>query len=122
MKFEGRELNPYIETVAPDDLVDGHVYFSVSYADEQMLLPTILSLVFVGKNLEPGDDGEYYFQDLDSYTAGVRYGDTSEEIPASFHTGDIVNSIQHYDQALNELLRCSIRRNDPKNQSHAALA
>jgi hypothetical protein len=44
------------------------------------------------------------------YAAGVRYATASEDAPATFHTGDIVKSIQLYDQALVELLRCSLRR------------
>ena len=111
MRFEGRDLKPYIETVERDQLVEGELYFSVTYVDDQMVMPILLSLVFVGRNLEPGDQDECYFQDLDSYAAGVRYATASEEEPATFHRGDIINSIQLYDRALDELLRCSLRRN-----------
>jgi hypothetical protein len=110
MRFEGRDLRPYIETVSRDGLVEGHLYFSVSYVDADLLMPILLSLVFIGRNLEPGDDDEHYFQDLDSYAAGVRYGKTSEDAPATIHHGDIINSVQLYDQALDELLKCSLRR------------
>jgi len=110
MRFEARELKTYIETVPPHQLVEGDVYVSVSYVDDELVHPMLLSLVFVGTNLEPGDQDKYYFQDLESYAAGVRYATASEEAPATFHTGDIINSIQLYDQALDELLRCSLRR------------
>jgi hypothetical protein len=112
MKFEARELKPYIETVGPENLLVGQVYFSVSFVDNDMLMPILLSLVFVGRNLDPEDNDKYYFQDLCSFSAGVRYETVTEEEPATFHTGDIINSIQHYDQALDELLRCSIRRSE----------
>ena len=110
MRFEARELKPYIETVQREHLLEGELYFSVSYVDDEMVKPILLSLVFIGRNLEPGDQDHYYFQDLESYAAGVRYATASEEAPATFHTGDIVKSIQLYDQALDELLRCSLRR------------
>jgi len=110
MRFEGRDLKPYIETIGREQLVEGELYFSVTYVDDELVKPTLLSLVFIGRNLAPGDEDKYYFQDLDSYAAGVRYATASQEQPATFHTGDIVNSIQVYEQALDELLRCSLRR------------
>ena len=117
MRIEGRDLKPYIETVAPEDLVEGQVYFSVSYVDDQMHMPILLSLVFVGKNLKPEDKDEFYFQDLRSYAAGVRYDTASPENPASLHTGDIVHSIQYYDQALDDLIRCSLRRKEAERKA-----
>lgn len=116
MIFEARELKPYIETVRPENLVEGEAYFSVSFVDDGMLKPILFSLVFVGKNLDPEDKEKdidnYYFQDLCSYSSGVRYGTLTVEEPATFHTGDIVNSIQHYEQALEVLLSCSVRRRE----------
>ena len=112
MRFAGRELKPYLETVPSEHLGKGQEYFSVSYVDDEMLQPTLLSLVFVGKNLRTEDKDEYYFQDLSSYASSVRYETASEQEMATFHTGDIVHSVQHFDQALDELLRCAIRRSD----------
>lgn len=116
MIFEARKLKPYIETVKPENLVEGEVYFSVSFVDDELLLPILFSLVFVGKNLDledkEKDTDNFYFQDLCSYSSGVRYDTVTEEEPATLHTGDIVNSIQHYEQALDVLLSCSIRRRE----------
>ena len=91
MRLEARELKTYLETVPREQLVEGDLYFSVSYVDDELLQPTLFSVVFVGKNLEPGDQDKYYFQDLDSYAAGVRHSTASEGAPATFHAGDIVN-------------------------------
>jgi len=110
MRFNGRDLKPYLETVEPDNLIEGQEYFSISYVDEERLLPIIDSLVYVGKNLETEDKNVYYFQDLVSYSAGIRYNSSYHGEQAEFHTGDIINSIQNYEQALNELLRCSLLR------------
>jgi len=37
-----------------EQLVEGEPYFSVIYVDDEMVKPTLLSLVFIGRNLEPG--------------------------------------------------------------------
>ena len=115
MRFEGRDLPPYLQTVDRDALVEGELYFSISYVDDRLTQPLFFSLVFIGRDLEPGDSGEYYFQDLESHVAGFRYGDAYDDsadgMPTpQFHHGDIVTSIQTYEQAIDELLRCALRR------------
>ncbi len=110
MKFESRELKPYMETVDPAELKIGEVYFTVSYVDDQLLLPIMLSLVYLGTDLQGEVSGVHYFQDLDSYTEGVRFGDEQSEGPGSIHFGDIVKGIQRFDQALAALMSCSLRR------------
>jgi hypothetical protein len=39
MRFEERELKSYAEPVTPNLLTEGEVYFSVQFADEDMLIP-----------------------------------------------------------------------------------
>lgn len=53
----------------------------------RLLIPLIETLVFIGRNLEPGDEGTVYFQDVESYREGVRYGSESENDWAKFETG-----------------------------------
>src|SRR5687767_12608228 len=53
MYFEGRELKPYGEFVKASDLVVGRVYFRVSYLDLDMMIPELVPLVFIGRNLVP---------------------------------------------------------------------
>jgi hypothetical protein len=77
--FDGRELKPYAEPVSSSELSEGTVYFAVNFVDEEMLIPTMETLVFVGRNLEPDDVGEVYFQDVASYREGVRYAWDSED-------------------------------------------
>ena len=73
MRFEERELQPYAEPVSAIELQEGSVYFAVTFVDEDMLIPIMATLVFVGRNLEPGDIRKVYFQDVHSYRAGIRY-------------------------------------------------
>ena len=73
MRFEARDLPPYVEHVAANDLRQGDVYFVVAFIDDEMLMPELRPVVFVGRNLESGETGTLYFQDLCSYRNGVRY-------------------------------------------------
>jgi hypothetical protein len=112
--FDGRELKPYAEPVLSNELQEGAVYFAVNYVDDEMLIPLMETLVFIGRNLEPGDVGTVYFQDVESYREGVRYGSDSENEWAKFETGseNELGHIFHYEQALDGLMHCSLRRKE----------
>ena len=111
MRFEARELKSYAEPVSADELAEGEVYFSVRYIDEEMLIPTVDTLVFIGRDLEPGDSGKLYFQDVDSYMQGVRFATASEDDGALVITESADKPwIFQFDRALDLLLKCSIRR------------
>ena len=114
MHFEGRELKPYAEPVSTTELKEGAVYFAVNYVDDDMLIPIVETLVFAGKDLEPEEVGVAYFQDVESYREGVRYGWDTNDGSATFYSGpeNELNHIFTYEHALDELLRCSIRRRD----------
>lgn len=110
--FDGRELEPSAEPVSLTELAEGEVYFAVNFVDDEMLIPIMETLVFVGKNLEPDDVGQVYFQDVESYLDGVRYGSASEDDWAKFESGsdNEVRHIFNYEHALEVLMRCSLRR------------
>jgi len=112
MRFEERELNPYSEPVSGAGLKEGSVYFSVNYVDDEMLIPTVEPFVFVGRNLDPDDAGQVYFQDVDSYLKGVRHDSAGNNEQARFWSGseEEINHIFDYEPALDELMRCALRR------------
>lgn len=112
MRFEPRELNDYAEPVSADDLNEGTVYFSVNYQDEELLIPILEPLVYVGRNLNPSDMGQLYFQDADSYQRGVRHASLSEDDEAVFDicAEDAIGNIFEFERAVDELLKCSLRR------------
>lgn len=58
--FEGRELTSYAEPITSDELREGEVYFFMNYVDEALLIPTITTVVFAGRNLEEGDKNQVY--------------------------------------------------------------
>jgi len=112
MQFEARELKSYASPVTADALKQGEVYFSVQFADENMLIPIVETWAFVGKGLDPEDTEHHlYFQDVESYLHGVRYGSPGAE-DATFQVSleGSTNHIFEYEQALEELMKCSLRR------------
>jgi hypothetical protein len=115
MRFEARELNPYAEPVSADDLIEHSVYFALTFIDDEMLIPSLEPVVFVGRNLEAGDEGTLYFQDIDSYRRGLRYRESGEDIHGTFFTGseEQIDHIFDFESALNVLLVCSLRRKGP---------
>jgi len=52
INFDTRDLKPYAEPVATSSLTEGQEYFSVQYADEDMLIPVIETWVYLGRDLE----------------------------------------------------------------------
>lgn len=115
LHFEERILKPYAEPLSIDELEEGGVYFTIQYSgpDRDGLFPIVETLVFVGFNLDEEDvERRVYFQDLESYQAGIRYDEATAEDKASFYAQEPrhLNHIFKYENALNELLKCSLRR------------
>ena len=115
MRFEERELKPYAETVPPEDLKVGTVYFAVYFVDDEMLIPVVEPKVFIGSDLDPERPGKFHFQDIDSYRQGVRYESSTEDDDAIFETGT-ERHIFEYEKALDVLMRCALRRRKGSNQ------
>jgi len=112
-RFSARDLKPYAEPISPLDLRKGSVYFVVSYADEDLLIPLLEPLVFIGRDLEPDDENHVYFQDVGSYRKGIPYSGL-QGAHTSFHvySAKYINNFFEYERALDELMRCSLRRQD----------
>jgi hypothetical protein len=115
LQFAARELHPWLRTVRFDELVVHDVYYGIDYLDERLQLPHIRTLVYLGIDLCDGDKNKVYFQDLDSFAAGVTLADFEEPVTSahgSFYTGssDHLGWIFNFEDALEELMRCSLRR------------
>jgi hypothetical protein len=107
-----RDLNSPAEPVSPAELNEGSIYFPVNFADEEMLIPMMATVVYIGENLEAGDENQVYFQDIDSFNRGVRYGGQGDGGHALFETGSR-NELGHvfdFDRALDVLTACLLRR------------
>jgi hypothetical protein len=99
-------------SVDKDELVSEAIYYFLNYEDEEMLIPHLQPVVFVGRNLHPGDKGLVYFQDITSFRSGVCYLTSPSDDVAEFYTGseDELGHVFKFEEAVDELLRCSVRR------------
>ena len=114
MHFQGRELKPFAEPIPASALEEGEIYFSVQFIDEQMLIPNVEPLAFIGRNLNPGDAAQLYFQDAGSYLHGLRYESSASDGGAEFYQQPEaeIGHIFEFDHALDVLLTCSLRRQE----------
>lgn len=111
MRFEARDLKKYAEPISESDLEEGAVYYALTFVDEEMLIPHVDTIVYVGVNLDGTDRDRVYFQDIDSFRDGIRFNTAAPE-GAVFHSGskDELQHIFDYEKLLDQLLACSIRR------------
>lgn len=118
MRFEERELKSYAEPVQESELTEGSVYFSLNFLDEEMLIPTMETVVFIGRNLEPDDVDQVYFQDAESFERGARKDGDADEF-TRFYSGskNEVNHIFEYEHALDQLMACLLRRQKSERES-----
>lgn len=102
--FPERVLPLYAESVEADDLVVGSIYYSVKYLDDETLTPEMIPLTFVGPSLAKPD--RMVFRECSpSYDSE---GNLQDE---RLHRVDKkVTGVYTFDGALDELLRCSLRR------------
>lgn len=112
MRFEGREVKAYAEPVSAADLEPGVVYFALQFLDDEMLVPVLEPLIFVGGRLQDEEgNGGCLFQDAESYRAGVRFdSDNRDEGTFYFQAPEHLNHIFEFEKALDGLLGCSLRR------------
>ena len=112
MIFPERTLKPYAEPVDKELLVVGVTYFAVTFLDDDMLIPELRPIVFLGEDLAPEfGDGMHCFQDQASYSQGQRFEDP-EQGEAQFFFGGAseIHHVFEFEKALDLLLECSLRR------------
>jgi hypothetical protein len=126
--FERRTLPGHLVTVPPTELVTGHVYYRVSFLDEDMVVPEMSTVVFLGRDLDARLHG-LYFQDTESYAAGERatdemwasileedlldadgYSWVGDDMQFDWEPGRERSSVCEFERALDQLLACSLRR------------
>jgi hypothetical protein len=113
MRFE-RDLKPYAEYVRIRELKNGHVYYTVGFADEAMLIPSLEPVVYIGSDVAFGVE-KAYFQNICAYQYGMRFDPANEKDAWAFQAIEVgkngeINGVCHYEQALEVLMRCSLRR------------
>lgn len=119
LHFPGRDVSPWAEHASADSLVEGRVYYRLGYLDEELTIPSLHPFVFIGRNLDLGrnpdaDDGHLYFQDAESYLAGIRHDDksrTRHDVDVEVHR--VLSGtpfVYEFDKALDRLLYLSLER------------
>ena len=103
-------MKSYAGPFSPEGVREAQVYFAVQFIDRELLIPTVETLVFIGRDLDDEAPG-LYFQDVESYHAGVRVGSGDEnEKHATVYAQRTVKHIFEYERALDQLLICALRR------------
>jgi hypothetical protein len=110
--FEERELKLYAEPMSAADLELAATCFTVQFLDGDMSIPEMEAVVFVGRNLDAGDERTVYFQDAGSYRGVIRFESAAAEDGAVFYaqSEDEINHIFEFERALDILMNCSLRR------------
>lgn len=109
MRFDARDLTDYSEPVSAIDIELGATYYSVTFADTDMMVPVIVTIIFIGELAS----GNLRFQDAMSHQFGITPETVSEDNPATFYecAKDQLRSIFTFEKCLETLMRCSMRRN-----------
>jgi hypothetical protein len=109
--FGGRELKPYAEPIDAKSLELGKFYFLLNFADPGMLVPCMYTVVFIGRNLQQGDDDSHYFQSVDSFQLGTTFASRNKQ-SADFqvYRSNEMKHIFEFEKALDGLLKCALRR------------
>jgi hypothetical protein len=113
LTFDKRDLSIAAISVRTEELRVGDTYFHVHYVDQDMKTPIVSSLVYVGKNFGDDEVSTLYFQDVESYLAGVRLTDDNADPDSAWFESwpeDSFHAVFDFERALEELMRCSIRR------------
>jgi hypothetical protein len=112
MRFEATQIKRYPEPLRTKDLRIGEIYFRVAFFDNEMLVPGLEPLIYIGANLRAEQEDSAYFQDAGSYEAGIRFGDDSGQYEGEFQFFPSKNlgCIFDFNGALNVILLCSLRR------------
>ena len=66
-------LKRYAQPVLARDLKEEGVYFLFNYMNDDLVVPKMETVVFIGRNPDAGDEDQVYFQDIRSYRGGIRY-------------------------------------------------
>lgn len=114
LEFKKRFLEPFIEPVEASELREGVVYYTIDYSDSEMMIPHVMTVVYIGKNLDEDVEDTHHFQDFNSYDFGVTMDSNADDVPAMFigQPEDNLNNIFIFEKVLDELMRCSIRREE----------
>lgn len=114
MKDSENQKRPnYAEPVDASDLKLGSIYFMVGFIDDEMKIPLVETLVFLGQDIHGEGTESIYFQDAASYFDGVPSPKSDDEDgpfgKLYVSSEDNIKNIFTLDKAL-DVLRRSVER------------
>ena len=111
IEVAAKRIPTYAEHHPASRLQVGEIYFRIHFSDAELLVPYLEPAVYIGRDLAVGDSGMLYFQDADSYLQGSRFGLPADVEPTVTRVFEHQSSsVFEYEKALDELLRCALRR------------
>jgi hypothetical protein len=111
---DGADGSEQFHGVSPDRLRPGAVYYILLCVDRALRVPSLEPVVYAGRDLDPAGTSGWWFQDVESFLSGLRFGDTPsspEERPEFqiFESADDLGIVHTLDEAI-EYLRVIARR------------
>jgi hypothetical protein len=86
--------------------------FALQFSERNLLVPRLEPWIFLGQDLDGDSRNKRYFQDFDSYCAGLRYAEQGEadSVCLQVYGPEEGKHIFDYEHALKQLMRCGLRR------------
>lgn len=99
------------DSVEPNQLQVGQVYFKVDFVDRQKSIPRVTPVVFAGRDLDGSTRGDLFFQDYESYRRGAGFDSGSSCTFEIMSPGDC-SGVCELAQAIRCLEQCADLRRD----------
>jgi hypothetical protein len=120
--FPARKIYRFGESIHPEDLTEGQICFSVGFINRDTTLPVLETSAFVGRDLEPDDVDQFYFQDARSYLSNSKATLHQRKFIYSADKDEV--SVHNFEAALDSLLMSELERRcdqtDPSTESVTA--
>jgi hypothetical protein len=112
VQLPARQLPDCAEPVEEHKLIVGRTYFSVQFLDEDLVIPIVEPVVYLGQSTtEPTRNRRLQFQYAKScFPAECGNALAADEVVIFSQAAGQCRHIFEFEQALDILLRCSLRR------------
>ncbi len=119
MYFKGREIQSYAIPVQEEELVEGEVYFILTFSDPDLCIPIMRTVIYLGRRLK-GDEREHvkdsaylYFEDIRDNKRQRSAGRSKAERQPGLiyrYTKKTLNNVFIFERALDLLMKSSLNR------------
>lgn len=104
------KLHP-AEPVVFAELATGAVYFLLNFFDDEMLVPDLRTVVYIGIDVDGETNSKVYFQDYESFIDIGPFPDSREgSVAVVRFASDKITCVFELDKAIDILADCQMRR------------